>query len=90
VFEESALAALVEPRLAVVAARVGRTPLDLALHGGEDYALVAASTEAIPGFTRVGHFDRGRPNEGGPAVLLERSGVTRPIEPGGWDHFPDD
>ncbi len=84
VFEEAALASHVGPELASIATRVGRAPLDLALHGGEDYALVLASVEPVAGFTRIGHFERGTPGE---TALRDRTGATRAITPGGWDHF---
>ena len=84
VFEEAALASHVGPELVSIATRLGRAPLDLALHGGEDYALVLASVEPVAGFTRIGHFERGTPGE---TALRDRTGVTRAIAPGGWDHF---
>jgi thiamine-monophosphate kinase len=56
--------------------------LDLALGGGEDYALLAASDAPIAGFVRIGAF------EVGPArVLLRENGAVRPIDPHGFDHF---
>jgi thiamine-monophosphate kinase len=84
VLEESALESHVGPALASVARRIARLPLELALHGGEDYALVAASTVPVPGFTRIGHFERGAPGE---VALRDPAGLTRAIAPDGWDHF---
>jgi thiamine-monophosphate kinase len=82
VLEERALRAHVEPALAPVAKRLGASPVDLALHGGEDYALVAASERAIDGFTRIGRFESG---EG--VALEDESGSARAIEARGFDHF---
>jgi thiamine-monophosphate kinase len=84
VVEESALESHVGPALASVAKRIARASLDLALHGGEDYALVVASPAPVPGFTRIGHFERGTPGE---VALRDPTGVARAIAPGGWDHF---
>lgn len=50
--------------------------LDDALHGGDDYVLVACSPSPIDGWTRIG-------------VCGEGAGVTldgSPIEPRGWEH----
>jgi thiamine-monophosphate kinase len=67
--------------LAAAAAAVGQRPLDLALGGGEDYAIVVASPSPIAGFTRVGAV------ESGDASWLEEDGQRRPLEPKGFDHF---
>jgi thiamine-monophosphate kinase len=56
-------------------------PLDLALHGGEDYALLAASPGPIAGFRRIGEVRQGR------GLLLRTPSGERPIEPLGFDHF---
>jgi thiamine-monophosphate kinase len=55
--------------------------LELALHGGEDYALLAASDVPIPGFAAIGEV---RVGEG--IVLREASG-ERAIVGEGFDHF---
>lgn len=78
-------AALVSADLAAVAAELGRDPLDLALRGGEDYALVVAlpAGEALAGFEQIGQVEAGEA-----AVLLEGPSGTRAlIEAGGYDHF---
>jgi len=82
VLEEVALVGHVEPGLGALARKLGASVLDLALHGGEDYALVAASDRAINGFVRIGRFEEG---EG--VALEEASGVVRPVDPRGFDHF---
>lgn len=58
---------------------VGRTPLDLVLNGGEDYALLATAPEPIPGFVCIGSCHPRGPH----AVLLG----TEPLVGGGFDHF---
>ena len=71
-----------DPRPALAAAKaLGEPPLELALYGGEDYALVAASDAPIPGFTRVGEV-----REGAGIVLRGRDG-ERAIAAKGFDHF---
>ena len=82
VLEEPALRAHVEPALAALATRLGTTALDLALHGGEDYALVAASERPVAGFVRVGRFD-----DGDGVALEDEGGTARAIDARGFDHF---
>jgi thiamine-monophosphate kinase len=55
--------------------------LDLALHGGEDYALVVASDVPIHGFRRIGDVREGR------GLALREAGEETTIEPTGFDHF---
>jgi thiamine-monophosphate kinase len=79
VFEEAALtndAVLVE-----AAAALGCSALDLALYGGEDYALVVASEAPIEGFRRIGEVCEGH----GGAVRGPRG--VRSLDAGGFDHF---
>ncbi|MEO7330280.1 MAG: thiamine-phosphate kinase [Minicystis sp.] len=84
-----AAASLCTPALVAAAAELGRDPLDLALHGGEDYALVVALPrgEALPGFQRIGQIEG---HEGNPGELLleDPSGARRALVAGGYDHFP--
>jgi thiamine-monophosphate kinase len=82
VLEEPALRDLVAPNLVRLAALLGKDPLDFALGGGEDYALVAASASKIPGFVRIGRFEAG---EG--VALEDRSGRAHPLHAHGFDHF---
>jgi thiamine-monophosphate kinase len=63
------------------AAAVGEDALELALHGGEDYALVVASPFAIDGFSRIGDVTEGK------GVMLRAAGVVSTLEARGWDHF---
>jgi thiamine-monophosphate kinase len=56
-------------------------PCELALGGGEDYALVVASPVRPEGFRRIGDVRAGR------GLVLRRAGVERPLEPTGYDHF---
>ncbi|MGC4079442.1 MAG: thiamine-phosphate kinase [Rubrivivax sp.] len=65
------------------AAAIGAEPLDLALHGGEDYALVVTSKAPVPGFTPIGVVE---PSGGSMLVLVSDSGRTD-LAPRGWDHF---
>jgi thiamine-monophosphate kinase len=63
------------------AVALGEEPLELALHGGEDYALVATSVVPIPGFSKIGQV------EDGDRVELSQDGRRRPLEARGFDHF---
>lgn len=74
-------AAIVTPELAAAAALLGLDPIDLALGGGEDYAIVCTSPEPIAGFRCIGEITRGE------GLHLRQDGGMRPIEPHGWDHF---
>jgi thiamine-monophosphate kinase len=79
VLDESALlddAALVE-----AAHALGADALELALYGGEDYALVVSSPTPVDGFRRIGEITAGR------GVALHGPSGLRPIEPRGFDHF---
>jgi thiamine-monophosphate kinase len=82
VLEERPL--LADATLATVASRIQRSPLGLALGGGEDYALLAATPPgtSLPGFVRIGRCESGAPE-----VIVERVDGTREPPPLGWDHF---
>jgi thiamine-monophosphate kinase len=81
-------AAFVSPVLIEVAAELEVDPLDLALSGGEDYAILAAAPmgEDLPDFIRVGRCDAQEPG-GTAVVLLAEDGSLRSIEERGFDHF---
>lgn len=55
--------------------------LELALYGGEDYALVITAAAPVPGFRRIGSC------EAGTGVWLAHDGHREPLEARGWDHF---
>jgi thiamine-monophosphate kinase len=90
-------AALVGPELQAAAAELGRDPLDLALSGGEDYALVVvlAPGDALEGFTRIGEIAprgegpvTGEPAVGGADVSLRHpNGSVTSLVERGFDHF---
>jgi len=67
---------------AVAASRDGRTPLDHALHDGEDYELLV--TGALDGtgvpLMRVGQVTAGQ------QIVLLRDGRSDPLRPQGWEH----
>ena len=74
--------------LVAAAAELGRAPLDLALYGGEDYALlVAAPARAhLQDFTRIGGCEP--PEEGAsPVALVAPDGSLIAIAERGFDHF---
>jgi thiamine-monophosphate kinase len=82
VIEESALRAYVLPNVGAIASRLAVSAMDLALHGGEDYALIAACDHPIEGFVRLGRFEEGE------GVALEGDdGPPRAIDARGFDHF---
>ena len=74
-------ALLEDAELVAAATHLGASALDLALHGGEDYALAVSSSEPIPGFRQVGAI---RPGTG---LVLRTAAGEQPLEPRGFDHF---
>lgn len=65
---------------------LGREPLDLALHGGEDYALLFTlpqDAEPPPGHgcVRIGRIVEGD------EIVLRLDGEGQPLTTGGWDHL---
>jgi thiamine-monophosphate kinase len=79
---------LVGPELRELGTALGRSPVELALHGGEDYALLATvpAGAAPEGFVHVGWCERAEP--GGPELLLARAdGSREPVTAQGFDHF---
>ena len=79
VLDEEALVG--DPQLCSAAAALGESAVGLALHGGEDYALVAAAPGPIEGFRRIGEVTAGS------GVFLRGASGERPVEPRGFDHF---
>jgi thiamine-monophosphate kinase len=80
--------AIVGPELASASAVLGRDAVDLALYGGEDYALVVALApgDVLAGFVRVGRVEPCDP--GAACVSLEKaSGEVVDVNEGGFDHF---
>jgi thiamine-monophosphate kinase len=77
--------------------RLGRSPLEYALSGGEDYTLlVTAAAEAAGGIARDFEKTFGRKLHAigeitaDPVLeLVEPGGRIRPLPPTGWDHFKD-
>jgi thiamine-monophosphate kinase len=69
------------PSLTVAAHALGADPLELALYGGEDYALVVASPDVIDGFAEIGEI------RDGAGVAVDIVGEERDIDPRGFDHF---
>lgn len=79
VLDQAAL--LQDPGLLAAAEALGADAIDLALHGGEDYALVATSAAALPGFRRIGQMREGQ------GMVLRTASAERLVEPRGFDHF---
>jgi thiamine-monophosphate kinase len=83
VIEHAALRRALPAELVVASAKLGEDPLELALYGGEDYALLATGRGARrPRFARrIGRIERGR------GTLLEMAaGRAEPLG-GGYDHL---
>ena len=70
--------------LADAARAVSLEPLELALHGGEDYALLITLPEGLelPGFLPVG-----RCTEGQGIAVRDATGAVSDVVPSGFDHF---
>ena len=84
VLQENAILATAGAALAETASALALDPLDLALYGGEDYALVMTFDAGAvpPAFAEIGRCVEGR------RLFLESAdGAVRPIEPRGFDHF---
>jgi thiamine-monophosphate kinase len=79
VFDEAALCA--DSILESAAAALGVPALELALYGGEDYALVVASPAPIEGFRRVGDVVAGS------GIALRSARGIDTVEARGFDHF---
>lgn len=82
IFDAAALRATFSKEFATAAAELGVDALDLALRGGEDYALLCAGpARRRPPFARpVGHVETGN------GVYLERDGNRKKLS-GSFDHF---
>jgi thiamine-monophosphate kinase len=78
---------IVGPELRAAAAALGRDPLPLALHGGEDYALVVALPpgETLDGFARIGTVELA--GEGPLLALRGEDGSLAALDARGFDHF---
>lgn len=76
-------ASIVDPSLRSACRALGRSPLEIALEGGEDYALLATGpARRRPKFARtIGRVERGR------GVLLETAGKLHPLGRAGFDHL---
>ena len=71
------------PTLREASARVGVAPLELALHGGEDYALLATSPHEVPGFAVIGRITS---SDSG-LSLASAGGAREPLARRGFQHF---
>ncbi|MDF2695048.1 MAG: Thiamine-monophosphate kinase [Labilithrix sp.] len=83
VLDESALRLQGGAELAAAAVLLGRDVLDLVLHGGEDYALLATSVVPLEGFVRIGTIEAAAPG----VVLVRADGTRSAVDPKGFDHF---
>ena len=83
VIEEAKLRGVLSRDLVTASAVLGVDALELALAGGEDYALLATGPgRARPrGARRIGYVEKGR------GVFLEAGGAMRRLRGGGFDHF---
>jgi thiamine-monophosphate kinase len=83
VLDAAALEQALDQRLHQAARTLKKDPLQLALFGGEDYALLAAGPahKRPTGAFTVGRFEKGR------GVWLCSARGTRPLARAGFDHF---
>jgi thiamine-monophosphate kinase len=82
VLDRRLLLARATDSLARASHALGIDPFALILGGGEDYALVATSTEPVAGFSRVGEV-----REGHGVVVRTEEGDERLRDLPGFDHF---
>jgi thiamine-monophosphate kinase len=82
---EASRVAVVFDAAALVSPALGDAALDLALHGGEDYALLVAAPAGtvLEGFRTVGRCHE----SARPEVWLETAGGRQEVAPTGYDHF---
>ncbi|HEY8076713.1 MAG TPA: thiamine-phosphate kinase [Labilithrix sp.] len=76
--------AIASAELDAAADAVSTSAVELALGGGEDYAILAASAAPLPGFVRIGEVLAA---DGGPRLVLDEGGSRRAIASAGFDHF---
>jgi thiamine-monophosphate kinase len=83
-------ASIVGAELSAAAAALGRDPLALALHGGEDYALVVALPpgESLAGFAPIGVIEALAGSS--PVALRREDGAVVVLDERGFDHFDDE
>lgn len=84
IIEEAALRSALAPELELAASAVGIAALELALYGGEDYALLAAGRAALrpKPARRIGRVERGH------GVFFEHAGTRARTPLGdGFDHL---
>jgi len=60
--------------------QTGRTPLDHALHDGEDHELLFTCPTRPPAGTLIGKITADR------SLLVQKNGKTERLSPGGWDY----
>lgn len=88
VLEHAAVLAAGGDELGAASRLLGRAAEGFALHGGEDYALLAASAEPLAGFVRIGSVEAFRADEhAGARVLLRMATGVVAADPRGFDHF---
>jgi thiamine-monophosphate kinase len=76
--------AVVGDELRSLSVRLGRDPLDWALYGGEDYALVVVGPDPfVEGFSKIGVVELGSPFVG----LRRADGEVVRVDRRGYDHF---
>lgn len=88
--EESGVGAEIEESAIPRAADANRkpVPLEMALHGGEDYELLFTSAQKIPALGAGVRLTRiGKINPRGGLKIRDTSGQVRRLEVRGWEHF---
>ncbi len=60
--------------------RDGRSPLEHALHDGEDHELLFTSSVGHPSYVRIGRI------VSDPGIFIEAGDKREPLEPRGWQH----
>jgi thiamine-monophosphate kinase len=81
------VASLENETLTATATRLGTPAQELALFGGEDYAVVFSAPQdtQVPGAMRIGWIEAG--GERDPVIAQAPDGSRRPLAMRGFDHF---
>lgn len=85
--DETLLQTIIHADAVLLAEQDGHTPLEHALHDGEDFELIVTHKELADSANELGLFPIGHVTEGSGMVRIAADGRRTPLPPGGWEHF---